>query len=251
MLSAIFCYFSMLFCSLLILVTGDRIEVTGLTLQLPFLRCFGAKISRLQFDPKCHANTLNTFIIRKRPPQAFAEPLKDENVFLVERPFKKLEKLVIVRVDMDEIFRNYVNWYPNLRHLEMHFVNVRDNNPIIRPLENLEKLIIKDTDLANKVPCFVDWYPNLRHLELHDVDVDTDSIRVSLPHLEHLGIKMCSFTTEHIAKLLKANHQLQSIDIWMTDQIRIEKSLMKLLNMIRAPQSIPKFKVTLRYLLQN
>lgn len=225
-------------------VRHNSVIVTGLKLQLPFLRCLGAKISHLHFE-KSHckiafdqyinqycADTLKSFTIRGR------------KEFTIEKPFENLENLVIENGDMNETFRSYINWYPNLRSLEMFSANIRV--PRIRPLEHLEKLIIRNTDLADKLPCFVDWYPNLRHLEMHYVDVDTDYLAVSFPHLEHLGITMCPSAMMHIVNLLKANLQLQRLDILMTNRIGIATSFPLLLNMISAHQSISKFKVTLR-----
>lgn len=226
-------------------VRREAISVTGLKLQLPFLRCFGAKISHLDFIPGreyAHKSIFDQYINQYCADTLTSFTIRGKKIFTVEKPFKNLEKLMIEDGDLNEMFRNYVNWYPNLRHLELVSVNVRV--PRIRPLENLEKLIIKNTDLAEKLACFIDWFPNLRHLELDYVDIHMDGIAVSLPQLEHLGISMSQSSMEHIASLLKSNLQLQSLDIRMTDK-DIRTKLTMLLDMIRAHQSISKLKVTL------
>lgn len=225
-------------------VLRDVIAVTGLKLQLPFLRHFGAKISHLVFESGCenaHKIVFNQYINKYCADTLTGFTICGRKEFTIQRPFKNLENLVIENGDLNEMFRQYVNWYPNLRYLEMHSVNVRV--PGIRPLENLEKLIIKNTDLADKFPCFVDWYPNLRHLEMHNVIADTDHMAVSFPILEHLGISMCRSTMERVVILLRKNLQLRSLEIWMADSL-FDPSLTMVLNMIRNHELILKLKVT-------
>lgn len=106
--------------------TADgRLLVLGLKPCLSFLRCFGPKLSHLhviiqsenryidQYISQYCADTVTRIRFRNFHPRRF----------LFTKPFKKVEKLHLVRtLSLGNELQNMVKWFPNLRHLKIDTV---------------------------------------------------------------------------------------------------------------------------------
>lgn len=158
------------------------IFIVNLKFCLPFLQCFGAKISDLLVDysglPSEHCGRINQYIS-----QYCADTLT-KIVFLGKPEFSI------------ELFR--------------------------RPFKNVTALTISEASIGNQLSTLLNWLPNLRRLKLNDVEMtagDESEMSVSLPHLEHLSFtiapeaSMGNLTYNQAVHFLNANRQLRSLKI--------------------------------------
>lgn len=158
------------------------IYVVNLKFCLPFLRCFGAKISDLLVDYSGtsieHCGYVDQYIS-----QYCAETLT--NIVFLGKPEFSIE-----------LFQ--------------------------KPFKNVTAAAISEASLKNQLSNFVNWLPNLRRLELIEVEILTDDetlIAMSFPHLECLSISiapeisMGHLTYDQAMHLLNANRQLHCLKI--------------------------------------
>lgn len=158
------------------------IFVVNLKFCLPFLRCFGAKISDLLVDysglPSDHCGHVNQYISQ------YCAATVTKIVFLGKPEFSI------------ELFR--------------------------KPFKQVTALTISEASIDNQLLALVHWLPNLRRLKLNDVEIstgDATDVSVSFPHLEHLSFTiapeaaMGHLTYNQAVHLLNANRQLHSLKI--------------------------------------
>lgn len=106
----------------------NDILIVGPKLQLPFLRCFGAKILHLDLDrqyqqyPRPILTKINDYINQYCTDTLNGLTIHRNHLIQFEKPFKKLEKLVIEGGVLGAEFPNFANLYPSLRRLEMQKV---------------------------------------------------------------------------------------------------------------------------------
>lgn len=111
-------------------VSKDQIIVYGLKYCLPFLRCFGAKILSLEVD---YIDTANDYLDRYLN-QYCANSLTNikfwyKRAFSLEnfaKPFKCVEKVEIGFCNLENQLPNFVNWFPELRHLKIFSARISD-----------------------------------------------------------------------------------------------------------------------------
>lgn len=188
-------------------LNGDQIDVIGLKFCFQFLRCFGAKISNL------------------------------------EDPFSYIR---------NDHFDRYVNQYcaDTLTNITSYREGTFPIDNCSKPFKHVEKVQISDANLGNQLTNFMNLFPNLRHLEMTDIKIDETAIDVSVPQLNHLALKVRSvhgnckneFTTRNALNFLRANRQLQSLDIYSNDRIR---TFSELLNIISENPLLLKLKILL------
>lgn len=170
------------FCPGILALNHSVIRVNGLELCLPFLRCFGGEISRLEIDysgifgsRKQHldryinqycADTLTRFSCRNG--ETFAS-----DSFL--KPFKCVEKVVLSHFNLGGHLKDFVHWFPNVQHLRMVLMTIDEN--------------------AIAVP-----FPNLKHLCIY-INKNTSS----------------DFSNKNIVNLLHANPQLDSLELYFSE----------------------------------
>lgn len=174
---------------------------------LPFLRCFGAKISTLIV--RYADNCVNAYINRY-----CADTLVDIEFFNCQRgalsmenvlqPFKQVDCVEFTGTSsiLGKQFSNLANWFPNLRYLEIDAICI-DYNFSAASLHNLTHLSIKGNERDHFVAT----------------------------HAEN-------FVDKHIGSLLHANPQLESLEL-----TSCEMSMSKLLDAISGNKSLTKLTV--------
>lgn len=184
-------------------INGTSIAVVGLRHVLPFMRCFGSKLSHLWVyylkanDADSQNDRINQYIS-----QYCSDTL--DNITLIDKPFVSIESFS-------------------------------------KPFKNVKKVSISSCDLGNQLRYFLNWFPNLRHLDITSVTIGETDVTVNIPYLETLSIWIGeqSITYEQAEKLLHANQQLKKLAI---DSIPL-MALDKLFNMISANPSLSKLNV--------
>lgn len=164
--------------------------LTNLKISLRFLRCFGSKLSELSvgygeaavdtrndylnhYINRYCADTLTTIIFLGRLPVA--------NDHFLE-PFEKTEKVEIRCVYLQNHLSEFVNWFPNLRHLRVNTIFGIDKTAI--------------TAVA---------FPHLEYVSLSWNWFFRNEI----------------LQTEIVANLLRANRELKSVKINLTSDITL------------------------------
>lgn len=159
----------------------DCVYITNWKHCLPFLRCFGKRITKLLVDyngvSEAQCNHIDQYI------SEYCGDTLTSIVFIGKRAIS-IEKFQ-------------------------------------KPFKNVESASISDAKLKNQLSQFVDWLPNLRRLELHEVELLTGNgmadIQVVFPHLEHLVLTVAldsskgQLTYGQAMHLLNANRQLHSV----------------------------------------
>lgn len=155
------------------------IFIVNLKFCLPFLRCFGAKITELLVDysglPLEQCGRVNQYI------SEFCADTLTKTVLLGQPVFS----------------------------IEL----------IQKPFKNVTSVTICEARIENQLSTFVDWLPNLRRLKLNKVELSTDDVVASFPQLEHLSFtiapeaSMGHLTYNQAVHLLNANRQLHSLKI--------------------------------------
>lgn len=171
-------------------MSNGEIDVIGLKFCFRFVRCFGARIAHL------------------------------------EHPFSYIQ---------NNHFQRYMNHYcadtlTSITSYEEHAFPI-ENCP--KPFRNVQRIQISDTNLKNQLSNFMNLFPNLHHLEMTDIKMDKNSFAICFPHLNHLTLKVHAFngtfenkfTTKNASRFLRANRQLQSLDIFSSEKITFSELL--------------------------
>lgn len=146
---------------------------------LPFLRCFGRHVSHLRYS---RSSTFQNG--RERYAQRYINQYCAETLITIS--FGPVESMI-------ETFA--------------------------KPFVNVREVTIATTALGNRLSHFMYWFPNMSRMKiLFGVrDVDDGAVAVSFPHLHHLTVVLDTepgnFTIERAAELLRANRQLESLNI--------------------------------------
>lgn len=162
-----------------------------LSTPLPFLRCFGAKLSTLNVEAHHQLAEIDDFRDR---------------------------------------VGHYINKYctNTLAHITYNSF-WKQTNPQAqnqRPFENISSARLLYGNLTNQLPNCLYLFPNLRYLCLENVEIDVSTIVVHFPHLKELFIasNQDELQNEFARKILHANPQLQSVNFWM-DSMTLDKAL--------------------------
>lgn len=110
-------------------------------------------------------------------------------------------------------------------------------NSFQKAFPNVEVMKVSNVNLKYGLKRFVAWFPNVRHLKIahHDDAIGKDYLPVTMPRLEHLTFySNNSVNYEHF---LRANPQLQSIELLR--KMAIKRSL----DIIKGGRSIVKLKI--------
>lgn len=178
-----------------ITVVRHTIEVVGLRCSLPFLRCFGAKISNVEV---INANKVAN---------------KGDNH--LERYINQYcaQTLVVL------FFR--------------HWVFSGDN--FSKPFQRVAALHINGSGVGKQFPSFAKLFPNLRHLDLYVSKkfIGVNKAAVSFPRLYSLHVGLVEspghLNSKCVTKLLHANPQLKHFAIRLNQH---EKDFGQLLSML-------------------
>lgn len=120
---------------------------------LPFLRCFGAKISEIR---------------------VYYGEISKQNVYL-DRYINQYCADSLTSIDL----------YNNNKQTFL-------TNRFPIPFSKVEFVQFDNADLENKQSNLVDWFPKLRSLQMKYVTFDESAIAVSFSHLEELSLLYCS-----------------------------------------------------------
>lgn len=174
------------------------LRVNGLEFCYPFIRCFGAEITRLEVDYNnvldAHKHHLDDYINQYCADTLVRFAFRNGHAFANEnftKPFKHVE----------EVSTSYCNFGASF----MEFPN---------------------------------WFPNLQHLRIVRMVIDENAIAVRLPHLKQFDIYIVNnthtdFTTENVDRFFHANPQLETIEMYFC-----EFRLSELLNIMRENRMI-------------
>lgn len=188
-------------------IIEDNIVIHGFEFCFPFLRCFGAKFSKmLVFYDRDTVDSLNEHLDR------------------------------------------YINQYcaDTLTSIEFLYRENFSAENFPKPFRNVSEVRVRGAQrhriakVRKNLNHFVEWFPNLRRLQLYTVLLDDTDIGISFPHLEHLSLELRVGDTKEMIlfeKLLRANRQLQSLDL------RGNVGLDKVLNIISGNPFIQILKV--------
>lgn len=121
----------------------DFIQVEGSRFCFPFLRCFGAKISKLMVD------------------------------------YGGRHK----RVAQNAHLERYIDQYCAVTLMSITFLNkwISSNEFYSKPFKNVTKVEIKTSKAENQLLYLARWFPNLRHLKLEHVAGNETAVAVSFP----------------------------------------------------------------------
>lgn len=236
-------------------------QVFGLDFCFPFLRCFGAKMSHLNvlynfnrvgtqtqrdhFDRYINqycADSLTSIIFDCKP------TFSNENF---TEPFKNVTEMQIIGGKLGEQLPNFVNWFPNLSHLEIWFEITIDDNTTAVCLPNLKRLSIKVQSLlgyftSQNVTKFLYANPQLQILTIYSDNSSTNTEFGKLlnmfsknPCITKLKVGEClSYVNEDEANQLLLEHPL----IEVLDLQDIAFSVDSALILIRKLESLTVFK---------
>lgn len=195
-------------------ITGDNVHIHGLEFCFPFLRCFGAKFSKMLV--LSYSETVDS---------------------------------------LNEHLDRYINQYcaDTLTSIEFLYRENFSAENFPKPFRNVSEVRVKGAQrhriakVRKHLNHFVEWFPNLRRLQLYTVLLDDTDIGISFPHLEHLSLELVINNTKEMIlfeKLLRANRQLQSLDIDLRgSELRTLVGLDKVLNIISGNPFIQILKV--------
>lgn len=164
----------------------DQIDVIGLKCGFRFLRCFGAKLSNLE-DPFSYIRNDH---FHRYVNQYCADTLINitsncEGAFPFEscsKPFANVKKIQISDAELGYRLEDFMNLFPNLRHLEMTDIKIHE------------------TAIAVRVP-------RMEHLALNVRMVFDDDDVID------------EFTTKNVPNFLRENRYLQSLDLFSYNKI--------------------------------
>lgn len=189
-------------------IDGDGLSVVGQKLHLPFLRCFGAKISNL-FVAYSGMNATHKVHIDKYINQYCTDTLKSISF----------------------------SYHPNI-----------STEYFLKPFLNIEEVRIYFGHLNDQLPNLVSLFPNLRELQMFHVRIDENAIAVSFPNLKCLDLFIStigiaqSFDDKSALNFLRLNRQLENLKIQLHDNLTV-MSLDNLLDLICENLSIKKWEI--------
>lgn len=169
---------------------NGEIDVIGIKFALRFLRCFGGKIAHL------------------------------------EHPFSYIR---------NNNFQHYINHYcaDTVTSITSYGEETFPIENCSNPFRNVEKLAISEVNLRKQLRDLMKLFPNLRHLEMTDIQIDENAFAVCFPRLNHLTLKVDAsdgcleneFTAKNSSQFLRANRQLQSLDLFSFNRITFNELL--------------------------
>lgn len=212
---------------------------------LPFLRCFGAKISHLTVS-KFNDEQLD--VVQQYINQYCANSLTciafygawAFSVEIFKNPFKNVGEVFIWHNDLKDQLPNFVKWFPGMRYLDMNAVTID----------------------ANAIEIF---FPHLEHLT---ISIDDDSHGLALEnatkllhankHLESLNIESClGIMFDNLLCMLNGNSSISKLSVYLnwnsfvevttTEMMRfaIEHPLMAELDLLRYRSSFGDIVATI------
>lgn len=165
--------------------------IRGLKMILPFLRVFGAEISKLEVH---YYSRLDYSYLEQR----------------------KRSVIDSMMWRMNE----YINMYcaDTLSSLEL-YCKPKLSNDFAKPFKQIEQLCMRWSYLNEQLFDFVECFPNLQRLDVLADSLDQRFTKVSLPQLKHLVITFTDLYDDeantvqmkNVGEFLKANPQLQSV----------------------------------------
>lgn len=190
----------------------DRIRISGLKLIFPLLRVFGAEITKLDVHYIPHFvykklaklqrsyiddmmwridEYINIYCADTLCSLKFIHKMKFPNDFA--KPFQMIERVCIASTRLNDEVLNFVDWFPNMQHLEMEADSI-DDRFIRMKLPHVKHLIISFDDLSltfdekeksvmNNVDEFLYLNQQLQSFELKQYNCLSDSCFVKIPDL--------------------------------------------------------------------
>lgn len=157
-------------------------------------------------------------------------------------PYKTMNPMDIPNCMCHTLLDQYINRYCDG---SLSTIRFRDKSEFlcenyVKPFVKVHTVRLFHCGLAQQLPQFINWFPNLRLLDIdetctHQLSADTE---IRFPHLQHLKIFEDDQHRMGVAKLLRMNPQLQSLEIFSR---RI--TMTDLLDMISGNPSILKLSV--------
>lgn len=189
--------------------TNAIIYIYGLKTCLLYLRCFGSSIKSLQID--------------------------------YNHSWKSRQ---------DEHVHRYINTYCAYTLIEIEFLRIlkMTNIRFLRPFVNVRCVSFVQCDLSKGLRQFVKWFPNSKHLKLNETHWTRDgSNQAHFRHLERLcisgfGYDPKQFMERNAANILRANRQLQGLEMYSDSMVPINT----LLDLIKHHSFITKLHVKFR-----
>lgn len=198
--------------------------LSGMKKILPFVRVFGAAISKLEVHYYSHLDYTN------------------------------LSKCQRSAVDLRMWRLNeYINEYcaSTLVGLEWHF-KPQLSNDMAKPFQQLEWLREHWSYLNEQLPKFVEWFPNLQRFDVLVRDLNERCSAVTLPHLKRLVITFIDMddAAANLAQLskarafLKANPQLQSVIINKAESAIEYATIKDIFDMVSGNAQLTKVEIS-------
>lgn len=169
----------------------NRICNRGSKIIFPFLRVFGAEISKLEVHFYSHLD-----------------------YSLLRRQKRSIIDSMMWRMN------DYINMYcaDTLSSLKL-YSKPKLSNDFAKPFKQVEQLFMRWTYLNEQLLNFVECFPNLQQLDLLADSMDQQFSKVLLPQLKHLIVSFTSLyyddanvvRMKNVGEFLKANPQLQSV----------------------------------------
>lgn len=187
-------------------VIGDKIFVNGLKLILPYLRLFGANNMKLiimfskngahneridQYIGQYCADTLSSISFHDKPAFSFNYP----------KPFGKIESVHIVNSALQNNLRCLINWFPNMRNLEIDTASIYRCSVANIQFPHLEYLKIKHNSISfSQVDDLLPANPQLQSFHIY---ADHCGYFIFTSHLLHL-IRGNSLMKKFVALITEA-----------------------------------------------
>lgn len=182
-----------------------NIDISGLKLCLPFVRCFGAEFSEL---------TIHT---------GNSVPISRNNY-------------------LDQYINNYcADTLTSIRFFEKPSFQV-ENFP--KPFNHVKDVFIGHSVLGQQLPIVRDLFPNVHQLVLFDISIDEHFTAISFPHLVDLAMNdYQNFTINGLLNLLHANRQLKCFQLQLSE-LHQPLTMSALSNMIAENPLITKLMIS-------
>lgn len=241
------------------------IQVNGLDFCYPFLRCFGRKISNLivfynnnSVGTQTQTDHLDRYINRYCADSlthiTFDCKKKFSNKHFA-KPFKNVTEVQVIGGNLEDQFLHFVDWFPNLGHLELWFEITVDDDATAVSLPNLKYLSIKVQGFSGHFTCenatrFLRANPQLDNLRIYSDNSLTKTEFGKLlnmfnrhPSITKLKLGEClaDATPAEVDRLIKEHPLLEKLDLQ-----EITFSAESALKLMRKIDSLKEIKMNAR-----